>query len=397
MNAALRSGPEEPLTLFRIFTALFMPFMMLRYFPLLAKEIGLMVLLVVLSGVQYALFHLTTRELFISSYIHILFVFAVYVCVKLRARVDQQNFEADFFRFLDKFTVFTIALTLIELIFSISIFPATQSRSCPTAFFWNENELCGALFVMLPLYFLQWKKSKSIVTLLKMALILYFVYAFDCRVLILAALFMGVLFFILNKKLKIDHKLLLLLIFIFLCIGLVLFFYIDFEIPSGKEYTYALTFGDVVREPVLHILHLERFNLLGSVYDRADAVIIGLQHLLKTGGIGIGLGGCLKILDGELVTAVSMHNLFVQTIVEIGLIAFIVYVIYLFKLYFQATRLAWFKVCFFMTIPLSSAISSGGIMSNYMFWGIVFYVFFMQKNPWETGDVTPTETTEKQV
>ena len=133
----------------------------------------------------------------------------------------------------------------------------------------------------------------------------------------------------------------------------------------------------------MHILKLERFYSAGSIFDRADAVIIGLQNLLKTGGFGIGLGGCLNILDGELATAKSMHNIFIQCIVELGIGFLIIYWVYISKLYSHATSLSWFKLCFFLTLPLSSSISSGGIMSNYMFWGIVFYVFLLKQEPWE--------------
>ncbi|MBO5723658.1 MAG: hypothetical protein J6S58_02400, partial [Lentisphaeria bacterium] len=149
--------------------------------------------------------------------------------------------------------------------------------------------------------------------------------------------------------------------------------------------------------PVLQLLRLERYNMAGSIYDRTDAIIIGLQHLIKTGGIGIGLGGAYNILDGELETARSMHNIFVQTLVELGVIFLVVYILYLFRLYFNTSILNWFKWCFFLLLPLSSSISSGGILSNYMFWGIVIYAFLLNKVPWETHTPETLETAKETV
>ncbi len=392
MNTALRSGPEASLTAFRILAVLTIPFLLLRFFRLFVKEVFLLIGLLILALLQYSAFAITSLHELTVSYLHIIFIFAVYICVKILSKLEAENFSENMYRFLDRFTVFTIILTLIEYIFSISIFPATQVRSCPTAFFWNENELCCALFLMLPLYFMSWKQEKSIFTAAKMLAIIYFIYAFDCKILMLSTLLMFFLYIVLmNEKMLKNYQLLLLISLIVIGAAIILFCYIDFSIPSGNDYDVKPTFGTAVREPVMQILRLERFYSAGSIHDRSDAIIIGLQNLVNTHGIGIGLGGSLHIIDGELVTAKSMHNITVQTIVEIGVIALIVYLIFIFKLYCTVTKIAWFKLCFFLILPLSSSISSVGIMSNYMFWGIVFFVFSMQIPHWENIKTEPQQ------
>ena len=85
--------------------------------------------------------------------------------------------------------------------------------------------------------------------------------------------------------------------------GIIMFFHIDCNIPTADVES---PFSGTVRDPILSILKLERFYRGSSVFDRADAIIIGLQKLLET----------------------------------------------------------------------------GGIMSNYMFWGIVWYVFISESGPW---------------
>ena len=312
--------------------------------------------------------------------------------MKITAHLEGDEFPEKCYHFLDRFTEFTIVLTLIEYIFSISIFPATLNRACPSVFFWNENELCCALFTMLPLYYMQWQKTKNWLNIAKMLILFYFFYAFDCKILILATFLMIVLFlFLMSKRIKKYYVLSLILASIGLIAGIIIFFYIDFPIPTSQN-TQA-TFSSEVRDPIMHIIRLERFYSVGSVYDRSDAIIIGLQHIKKTYGLGIGLGGSLNILDGELVTAKSMHNIFVQTIVELGVGFLIIYMIYLFKLYIRVTELSWFKLGFLISITLSSSISSGGIMSNYMFWGVAFYVFLMKHEPWQ-HTAPPRKNTE---
>ena len=131
--------------------------------------------------------------------------------MKITAHLEGDEFPEKCYHFLDRFTEFTIVLTLIEYIFSISIFPATLNRDCPSVFFWNENELCCALFTMLPLYYMQWQKTKNWLNIAKMLILFYFFYAFDCKILILATFLMIVLFlFLMSKRIKKYYVILIL-------------------------------------------------------------------------------------------------------------------------------------------------------------------------------------------
>ena len=200
MNTALRSGPEASLTAFRILAVLTIPFLLLRFFRLFVKEVFLLIGLLILALLQYSAFAITSLHELTVSYLHIIFIFAVYICVKILSKLEAENFSENMYRFLDRFTVFTIILTLIEYIFSISIFPATQVRSCPTAFFWNENELGCALMGMIPFYLMYWRSTGKHTYLLKSLIILYFFYAFDCKILILSSMLAILLFLVLLRE-----------------------------------------------------------------------------------------------------------------------------------------------------------------------------------------------------
>ena len=148
-----------------------------------------------------------------------------------------------------------------------------------------------------------------------------------------------------------------------LCKILLVTSFMNAGLRSSPEADVESPFSSVVREPIVSILKLERFYHGGSVFDRADAIVIGMQKLFETGGMGIGLGGCLIILNGELIAAQTMHNIFVQCMVELGIGFFIVYMVYLFKLYCRHSELSWFKLCFF---PHSAVEFSNIIRRNHV-------------------------------
>jgi hypothetical protein len=163
----------------------------------------------------------------------------------------------------------------------------------------------------------------------------------------------------------------------------------------------------LLAEPLTRIADLDPYELGGSVFDRADALIYALQAFLSTGGLGLGPAGSVHTLaqpEFELLTAKSLHNALAEFIVEFGPAALVVIGVVcwpalrsLFSRALSPTQHG--RVLLLVAAPLLSVSQSSGFISNYAFWLVAFVVwhgvgaqrreFGAMRSPW-----TPRPSTE---
>ncbi|WP_417547466.1 hypothetical protein [Marinobacter segnicrescens] len=134
--------------------------------------------------------------------------------------------------------------------------------------------------------------------------------------------------------------------------------------------------GDsVILEPFLRVLSMDPYgDPWGSIPNRVDATIFSLKEFFSTFGFGIGLGNTLIMLDVKysyLQSLMTVHNIFVQLLAELGWFFLSVLVFLIARVSFAALLFFW------VPLVLISVSQSAAIFSNYFFWAIVGSAFFV--------------------
>ena len=93
---------------------------------------------------------------------------------------------------------------------------------------------------------------------------------------------------------------------------------------------YPISVRELIFKPIGNIIKLQKVpGSGGSMIDRTNAIIYGMNELVHSHFAGIGLGNSVTMLakpEYHLLTAKSMHNLFFQIICEAGILGIGLYV-----------------------------------------------------------------------
>lgn len=121
-------------------------------------------------------------------------------------------------------------------------------------------------------------------------------------------------------------------------------------------------------EPAYRVVSLTPYGIpIGSIYNRVDATIYGIFSFFDNYMLGVGLGNSISLIHsgkyGIIESAGSMHNIFIQLLVELGF----VFLGLLFLLLRKSTVII--LTLFWVPFLLNSLSQSSGIFSNY------FYLF----------------------
>lgn len=128
---------------------------------------------------------------------------------------------------------------------------------------------------------------------------------------------------------------------------------------------------------VQQILNLERFHLAGSIFDRADALIIGMTEFAATNFLGFGPGGTTAVLKKEenfLVSAQTIHNALAELAFDFGpafIVPFVLAVggsIFRIARYPRPSKDQYALLSLILSLVPMAMIQSGGFISNYGFW-----------------------------
>jgi hypothetical protein len=169
-------------------------------------------------------------------------------------------------------------------------------------------------------------------------------------------------------------------------VALVLLYLGEFEVEVGDLQFNVLA---LIIEPVQRIATLESYELRGSIFDRADALIYGLQAFKSMGYMGLGPAGsvyALSLPEYELVTAKSLHNALAEMVIEFGPLALLIGFLLLPPLLraLKAKRpsaLDRARLLLFAASPLLSVSQSSGFISNYAFWLTAFLIWWPIRKP----------------
>ena len=319
------------------------------------------------------------------SYEYLIFAVYIYIIflIIFIIRSRNINFENNFWKFLNIITLITLVLAFIQYFVRIP-YPYVKLPVYHgiNLFMSNENELGEPLGFMsiIYLYKILFENKKKYLPLFVIIIAIEFIN--DAKLTILGCLlgYIVLLYLKIGKIMKLSIKTI-----IFMGITFIIFTIVGIYIlnPAIKFRDYSITVHELLFDSLKDIIRLQPVpGTGGSIIDRTNAIIYGLQELKKSNFLGIGWGNSIIMLSKDeyrLLTAKSMHNIIIQFLCEMGIFAFIVYYSFIKWIFMNFTKLYEkseyiLKFIFIISFVIISAQSSIGILSNYYSWIIVFYV-----------------------
>lgn len=387
-NTVLRTDIENPYTLYRIVAPIGLA-LLIFIRPFLFLKWLLIFIIFTIYNFALASFYGHGYDQFIPSAIHYFYI-SILLLLFIFMRDNYENFNEIFFKFISLFYIFLIINIIFEYIFGNfypNLYEDTTGESFVRAFFWNQNDLAvvlciftwfalcldrfsGAIrwtVILLTVGILYYNDSKSaMISLVFCSLPIYFI----------------ITFFLKNSLPKIVS--LLIVSFFMILIGLIIFFIADIDFNFANQ-SYSL--NSMIFDPLSKIISLEPSNEeWGSINNRRDAAIFNLIEYINSYGFGLGSGGSWLVLTLPqywLGGAQSTHNALLQFIVDFGFPALFMWIfltLWAFKTLVghrihEYDRL---KVMAILSFPLLGLSQSGAILTNFFFWGCMFFIILLE-------------------
>lgn len=398
-NASLRFNSNGMTSFFRILSPIFIILIILLNFSKAIKPIIIFAMIIIYNIIVSKIYY---NNIEFDYYIFFTYIFITFMIV-YHYSIKSDNFSEEFYYYLDFITKLVLLLSIIQFFIRIPYpFVNLPKRIGVNIFMSNENELSSPLGLMLIIYTYRMIFYKEKKQLIKILLILLLIFINDAKLTIFGVVFGVAIILLLAKEVKsIDKKTKSkrfsygVKFILFATIILFLIFIVYTLNPNLKFRDYSISIKELLFDPIISILKLERLSYSGgSIYDRSSAIVFGLTELIKTKFIGIGLGNSVYMLSMpqyKLLTAKSMHNFIFQMVTEMGVV-FISLLIYMIleqiKMYKQLEKknINALKISISMAFVFLSSQSSIGIFSNYYFWIIIVYIIFVRDKKVEVNN-----------
>lgn len=392
-NTIFRPEIEHPLTLYRILAPIGLIAMFLARPMLVTKMVTSFLFFVVYNIGLAAAYGGGYSELG-TSLIHYFYIFVLLILFVGMKHLDP-DFDEHFLRFLQVFYAFLIFNLFVEL-FTGSYYPNLYvdipgGRSL-RAFYWNENDLAVVLGMVVWLV-LALDRYRGAVRTAVAAITVLVLYYNDSKAALFSLLFISIPVAVLmhvGRHGRIAGKM---RFFASGALGIIavymLLAFASVDLPFAST-TYSLE--NMLVRPIQRILALEASGeTWGSLNNRTDAAIFVIIEYLRTGGLGLGAGGSWLVLsmsEYRLGGAMSPHNALLQFVVDFGYPVLLGYV-YLLRWAFrkflsvdlgERDRL---KVIAIFSFPLLGLSQSGAIVTNFFFWGVLYFIWFQGRVPFQ--------------
>ncbi len=386
-NTVLRPEMENPFTLYRFLAPLgLIAVFALR--PLLAIKGVAWFCIFVAYNFALATAYSNDYSQLMPSIVHYLYLFVLLILI-VYMKLEQPNFDKSFFNFLQVFYFFLLANLLLELAIGTyypNLYIDTSDERSVRAFFWNQNDLAVVL-CLISWMALTLDRFKGYVRLSVVCITLAVLYYNDSKAAMLSFIFVSIpIFFIfrLCSFRRISPSVW------YICIGSATLMFLGLLLSlSGIDIRFAndtYTLDALLFQPILNILTLQPSGEdLGSINNRTDAAIFVTIEYVRSFGFGLGAGGSWLVLTlpkYQLGGAQSPHNALLQFTVDFGypvLLGYLALIIWALRRMFrfrleEVTRL---KVMAILSFPLLGLSQSGAIVTNYFFWGMVFFILLL--------------------
>lgn len=207
-----------------------------------------------------------------------------------------------------------------------SSFQLTYLNSLPTGFAWNPNNLAIIMLIFFPLFLMFNRKNAymKIITFLMPLIILMS----GSRASVIGLLIILVVYLLYKKNIK----LLLLSILIITVVNMS-----EHILDEELYYKY---------EEILSLINIfdDIKNSRGSENSlgvRNDLVSNGIEALIDSYGLGVGAGNSLEVQRQVGSNILSMHNIWIELLVEGGILFFVFFVIWYMLLIIKLMNISW--------------------------------------------------------
>lgn len=389
-NTVLRPEMENPFTLYRLIATIGL-LVVLNLRPKLVLNglawFGVFTLYNFVPGTVYS----DDYSQLIPSLVHYFYIFILLILI-IHFKLSSDDFEESFLKFVKGFFVFLMLnLALESLIGSYypNLYEDTSEDGSLRAFFWNQNDLAVVLCVVgwMALTLQNWKGYERVGIVLSTVLILYIN---DSKSALLSFIFFSIPIFIIFKysnKNRIPASVLLYFFgSAFVTLILLMFAISDMELGFATE---SYTLDQLLFQPIINIVKLRPSGEdWGSINNRMDASIFVITEYIRSFGFGLGAGGSWLVLSLPqyfLAGAQSPHNALLQFTVDFGypvLFGYIALISWALRRLFryrlgEADQL---RVVAILSFPMLGLSQSGAIVTNYFFWGCVFFIMLLVKD-----------------
>ncbi len=242
------------------------------------------------------------------------------------------------------------------------------NSSPPTGFHWDTNEFALSMMLAAPFFLCL---DRVIIKSLGLASITIVIIMAASRAVFFGLLIIIALYLLLIKK-KIKSLILALLSVVVVLYGM--FFLSESDNPNLNEIANTINTG--------YLYLTGDLDVAGSLKWRRELVDNGINALIESKGLGVGAGGSVHIqeqlggVDGRFT---SMHNFWIELLVEGGLIFFILFICWIINIIiklFSITisthnqRIKYFSSSLFLSIVgfLPAAISSSSTIYFFPMW-----------------------------
>ena len=360
LNTVLRADPGNDFTVFRILLPFAFCAFCFAFTPIAIRCITIIGVFLIYGIICSYFFSRFQNFNFLYFLHYATLIFIASLTFALISRIGRQSV----FHHLRGVYLVMIALAIFQF-FTGFEFPNTAYVGTINIFYWVDNDFGAALAAFIPFLLFSPKKkvSNKILAGLGIAIIAYN----GSRIALLSIIFF-LLFSALYRFRWLGYATALIL-------GIGLFLYFK-EYKLGGD-----TLAQLIVDPIKRIITLNPYDKGGSIYDRTNALIFGIEELISAKGMGIGPGNAtamFELPEYYLISAKSMHNFIAQIFVEYGWLMLLSVLYSMVVAYNYRRRIGISPrtdhtlYIYIVTASLASLSQSEGIFSNYYF----FVAFF---------------------
>lgn len=383
-NTVLRPEMENPFTLYRLLAPIGL-LAILTVRPMFAlKGLGWFAAFAAYS-VALATAYSGDFSQLLPSLVHYLYLFILLMLV-IDMKFHHANFDRSFLRFVEGFYVFLLLNLVIESVtgpYFPNLYEDTTDEDAVRGFFWNQNDLAVVLCVIgwMALTLDRFRGTPRLAVVFITLAILYYN---DSKAAMLSfVLFSIPIHFIFRfcSWRRISPQVWLLGIgTVAIAVVALLVAISDVDIRFAND---SYTFGDLLFQPILNIITLQSSGEeWGSINNRTDAAIFVTIEYIRSLGFGLGAGGSWLVLtlpQYQLGGAQSPHNALLQFTVDFGypvLLGYMALVVWALRRLFRYRlgEVERLKVMAILSFPMLGLSQSGAIVTNYFFWGSVYFI-----------------------
>lgn len=383
--------PGTSLTFFRLLLpiSLFIITIYMKYAKILIKVVTLFVSMTI---IQYILFYRVvepTIRFEISEFISFvsLYIFIFIVLILVRLLIDLEG-ECSREKILD-FLIYVAFLSMI-----VTILDTLDMKYFDEAFFGcieadNQNNYGCTLAAIFPFFLVELQDKKKFRDYIGIVLTVLILFINDSKAALFGVIISGVVFLCVARPANTMKKMFVYRYIILICAlsGIVMLIIINPKING-----YSLQ--DTIYQPIIRVLSNRPYpDSASSISFRTNSTAFAFNKLVSTCFFGIGAGNTGVLLRKyfptdtlakglETSTRISLHNSWLEIMLDIGIMAvvfFVIILLYGIRLYFikkELTSLEKLRTMFIFSFPVW-IISTSGFYTLYYVIIVIGYLFFL--------------------